>query len=78
MPLPPNSGPPYDTKVSKFPLPGALPINRPGVVICKPDAEPMEFLIQVMHDPQQNWDRRVEAAKALLPFCHTIKPAKRS
>jgi hypothetical protein len=69
--------PPYNApNVSKFPLPGAH--NKPGVVYVASDCEPKDFLMAVMKDPQQPWDRRCEAARALLPFCHVIKPIKRS
>jgi hypothetical protein len=74
--MPFDNRPPFDpTNVSKFPLPGAH--NKPGVVYVAPDAEPKDFLLAVMHDPQQPWERRIEAAKSLLPFCHTVKPIKR-
>ena len=35
--------------------------------------EPKDFLFQVMRDQNQHWDRRMEAAKALLPYCHGMK-----
>ena len=72
MTMPIDNMPPYDlSKVSKFPTPGAH--NKPGVVYVAKDCEPKDFLLQVMHDPQQHWDRRCEAAKALLPYCHSMK-----
>jgi hypothetical protein len=75
--MPSDNRPPYDlSKVSKFPIPGAH--NKPGVVYVAKDCEPKDFLLQVMHDKGQHIERRMEAAKALLPFCHTTKPIKRS
>jgi hypothetical protein len=77
MTMPIDNMPPYHvSNVSKFPIPGAH--NKPGVVYVAKDCEPKDFLFQVMHDKGQCMDRRLEAAKALLPFCHTIKPTKRS
>jgi hypothetical protein len=70
--MPDNRPPFYDTKVSKFPLPGIMK-PAPNAVFVKADAEPMDFLLAVMHDKNQHMERRLEAAKALLPFCHRIK-----
>jgi hypothetical protein len=75
---------PDDTKITqfphlqqgKFPMPGVLK-PAPNAVFVKADCEPMEFLLQVMHDKNQHMERRLEAAKALLPFRHSIKPIKR-
>jgi hypothetical protein len=75
--MPIDNIPPCDvSNVSKFIIPGAH--NKPGVVYVAKDCEPIDFLFQVMHDKNQHMERRMEAAKALLPFCHTIKPIKRS
>jgi hypothetical protein len=75
--MPSDNRPPYrPSNVLKFPLPGAH--NKPGVVYVAKDCEPRDFLLQVMHDKGQHIERRIEAAKALLPFWHTIKPIKRS
>jgi hypothetical protein len=75
--MPSDNMPPYGfPNVSKFPLPGAH--NKPGVVYVEKDTEPKDFLLAVMRDKAQPYDRRMEAAKALLPFCHVIKPIKRS
>ena len=75
--MPSDNRPPYGpSNVSKFPLPGAH--NKPGVVYVAKDCEPRDFLLQVMHDKGQHIERRIEAAKALLPFWQTIKPIKRS
>jgi hypothetical protein len=75
--MPIDNTPPFGSpNVSKFPLPGAH--NKPGVVYVEKDCEPMDFLMSVMHDKGQPFERRMEAAKALLPFCHVIKPIKRS
>jgi hypothetical protein len=74
--MPFDTRPPYDaTNVSKFPLPGAH--NKPGVVYVAKDCEPMEFLLQVLHDKNQHIERRIEAAKILLPYRHNIKAAKK-
>jgi hypothetical protein len=75
--MPIDNMPPYDgSNISKFPLLGAH--NKLGVVYVAKDCEPREFLLAVIHDKNQHMERRIEAAKSLLPFCHTIKPIKRS
>ena len=75
--MPSDNRPPFDSaNVSKFPIPGAH--NKPGVVYVAKDCEPKDFLLQVMHDKDQCIERRIEAAKALLPFCHAIKPIKKT
>ena len=69
---PGNYGPP-----SRFPLPGAIvpfPQNthygngRPPPPQIEPDAEPLDFLMAVMRDPNQPMDRRMDAAKAAMPY----------
>jgi len=73
-----NNVPPYDSKVSKFPPPGLSPARQPGAVYVAPGCEPKDFLFQVMRDQNQHWDRRMEAAKALLPYYRGVKgPIKR-
>jgi hypothetical protein len=70
--MPIDSIPPYDvSNVSKFPIPGVH--NKPGGVYVAKDCEPMDFLFQVMHDKNQHMERRMEAAKALLPYSHDMK-----
>jgi hypothetical protein len=70
--MPIDNTPPYDvSNVSKFPIPGAH--NKPGVVYVAKDCEPREFLLAVMHNKNQHMERRIEAAKSLLPFCQTIR-----
>jgi hypothetical protein len=69
---PGNYGPP-----SRFPLPGAIvPFpqpsqqygGRPPPPDIEPDAEPLDFLMAVMRDPNQPMDRRMDAAKAAMPY----------
>jgi hypothetical protein len=76
---PGNYGPP-----SRFPLPGAIvPFPQPGNQFggripphIEADAEPLDFLMAVMRDPGQPMDRRMDAAKAAMPYRHTrLAPA---
>jgi hypothetical protein len=77
---PGNYGPP-----SRFPLPWAIvPFpqsnyqygGRPPPPQIDPDAEPLDFLMAVMRDPGQPMDRRMDAAKAAMPYRHTrLAPA---
>ena len=55
------------------PIPNPWTHNKPGVVYVAKDCEPKDFLFQIMRDQNQHWDRRMEAAKALLPYCHGMK-----
>lgn len=76
---PGNFGPP-----SRFPLPGAIVSfpernqyggGRPPPQI-EADAEPLDFLLAVFRDPFQPMERRMDAAKAALPYRHTrLAPA---
>jgi hypothetical protein len=71
---PGNYGPP-----SRFPLPGAvLPFPQTYRYTGNPpppevdgDAEPLDFLMAVMRDPNQPMERRMDAAKAAMPYRHT-------
>jgi hypothetical protein len=69
--MPIDNIPPYEvSNVSKFPIPGAH--NKLGLVYVAKNCEPKDFLFQVMRDQNQHCDRRMEAAKALLPYCHAM------
>ena len=69
--MPIDNIPPYEvSNVSKFPIPGAH--NKPGLVYVAKNCEPKDFPFQVMRDQNQHCDRRMEAAKALLPYCHAM------
>ena len=68
----PGAGRPKGTKIKSKPPKGGVPAD----IVTDAKAEnltPLEYMLKVMRDPNENEDRRARMAIAAAPFCHARK-----
>lgn len=58
---------PPGSKPGRFPTPGVWRLDQ---FLVDPACEPVEFLLAVMRDETQPFSRRLDAARAVAPYCH--------